>query len=664
MANLGTLTIDLIAKTSNYVEGLGKAARQTERNTREMQRSLRQLEKQAEATRLAFKATIAGFLTAQTGRSLIEIGDNYKAMGERIKAATNNLEEYDYVQKRLLSSANTSFRSLAEAQELFIATTGNLRGTDYNYTLSQSMDIVDSLSYAFVRNATAADKAKTAINIYDRALATGKLTSQDWQSVNSAVPTLAKNIGDAFGKTAEEVNKLGMSGKLTTSEMNEGLLKSLQDNEDAANSMVNTVVDALTKWGNEFSSFWGELNQEIEFSSGVANSIIFFADNLKYAKDVVIALSVVMVAKASPAIIANTLAIKSNVLAHTGLIKTGLVTDYTVARITNQTRIMSSAMAASAATTKILSSALALIGGPTGAIVLATTGLLMFSGNSSVAKKSVEELKIEVEELEKRFHSMNRSSRDAAELSTRTKLQSILDEKVAIEDQIAAVSSLIDHHKKLNDSYGGNDMSQKTYIAQYSNELIRLDGRLSDATNKIDILNQSLGIFSNTANGSAEKTVALTGKALDLYENLNKQAFMLANTGKDAELMYQRQYGYLKDITDEQYKLIDARRYAVALLEGAKANEKELASIVSSVTEQYNNMGLSTNQVMLNRLLDLDVTLEQFAVIKAMIGAIDEFEAGKPKGGGRSSINYFDDKLKSIELILIDCMNYPSSAMF
>lgn len=635
MSSLGTLTIDLIAKSAKYTEGLNQAARATERHTKEMQRSLRQLERQAEAAQTAFKAALVGGITVGAVKSLLEIGDNYKAMGERVKMATNSVVEYEYAQKRLLNSANTSFRSLAEAQELFIATSDNLRG-GYGYTLEQALDVTDSLSFAFVRNATAADKAKTAINVYDRALATGKLTAQDWQSINSAVPTLAKNIGDAMGKTAQEINKMGMSGQLATSMMNDGLLKAKQENEDAANSMFNTIADATIKLNNEFQALWGGLNDKMGASSGVANGIIKIADNLEVVLVPAFALAGLGATKMA-----------TSLLTTSGSAAKATFKMHKLAGATN-------AVAAAQTGLSAVSRAASLFGGIPGILSLVVSGMAAYwmmskdvtTANREMIKSSLE-LKDSFNDIESSLTSMTAAQLEKT-LGEQEELRRALKAEISdVEKQLGFAERSLRTMSSANNSMFGWGQRSASAIREQERLVDSLSEKAKELKDSYFGVEKVLGSISKQFKGIKDGT-ELSGKALDVFENLNKQSFMLLNTGSDAELMYQRQHGYLKDISAEQFKQIKARQLANDLLQSANDREKELESILSSVNEQYNNMGLSTHQVMLNRLLDLEVSLEQFAVIKAMIGAIEDFEANKPKTGGKSSLNYFDDKLKSI----------------
>ncbi|OYQ79133.1 hypothetical protein B9T11_07810 [Wohlfahrtiimonas chitiniclastica] len=656
MSSLGTLTIDLIAKTAQYTEGLNRAARQTERNTREMQRSLQQLEAQAEATRLAFKSTIAGFLSFQGAKSLIDIGDNYKAMAERVKMATNNLEEYDYVQQRLLKSTETSFRSLAEAQELFIATSDNLRG-GYGYSLKESLDITDSLSFAFVRNATAADKAASAINAYDKALSKGKVSADEWQSISGAAGTIAQNIADAVGKTAQEIDRLGHSGKLAIEQLNEGLKKSKQDNEDAANSMVNTVNDALTIMSNKFQAFWGEFNRETGITSGVANSIIFLSDHLKYAEGMILSLSAVIVGKLSGALAGSAIATGRSALAFSAATIEANRYQVALARMSGMSAAAAKSQVALGVATRGASAAMGLLGGPAGLITIAAMGLVYFAGSAERAFDETIKLSNSFLGLKEDLESLTTAQAQNELLNLQKRYQEIAVEQAKLMDRKSELENQLEKmeaRKQASLKRGGKGFSDldKTNFKKISNELISINAQtdtLQKTLGKLfeletDLIQVKNGSYSKQSSVITEKELTLAGKALEYYENINKQIFMLKHTGSDAELLYQRQYGYLKDIEDVEYQrlLLRQREYDTELL--LANNQKDLNAILTETKEKYDNIGKSVKEITLARAIDKGATEEQIQDLTKWLTAI----SSAPKSGGKTALNYFDDKLKSI----------------
>jgi tape measure domain-containing protein len=220
--------------------------------------------------------------------SLVKLTDEYGQMASRIKMATESEEEYADVQARLLETANNTYRPLVEAQEVYIRSADALRSMGYN--TQQAMDVVDSLSYLFVTNATSADRAQTAISMFSKSLATGKVSVLSWQSILAAVPTIVTDIAAATGKSTEEIRRLGAEGDLAVTDMSEGLRKSVEPNKKLAADMPVTVADAVTKVRNSLQVFLGELNSGtgatqvfVSALEGIGEGLGWLTDNLDLA---------------------------------------------------------------------------------------------------------------------------------------------------------------------------------------------------------------------------------------------------------------------------------------------------------------------------------------------------------------------------------------------
>src|SRR5690606_21562937 len=116
----------------------------------------------------------------------------YQVMAERVGMATSSTEEYEMVQRRLLETANGTYRALSEAQEVYIRTADSLRSM--GYSTEQALDVTDALSYSFVTNATSADRAAAATSAFTKSLNTGRVAADQWETLTSAIPTIIDNI--------------------------------------------------------------------------------------------------------------------------------------------------------------------------------------------------------------------------------------------------------------------------------------------------------------------------------------------------------------------------------------------------------------------------------------------------------------------------------------
>ncbi len=553
---------------------------------------------------------IAGVVTIQAVRKIFDIGDNYRAMSERVRMATNSIGEFQYAQDRLLKSANTSFRPLAEAQEMFIATSGNLRAM--GYSLGQSLDITDSLSFAFVRNATSAQRAESAIINYDKALSRGIMNGEQWRVFSGAVETVAKNIGDVYGKTAQEIDKMGHDGLLTVQMINEGLRRSLNENKVAADSMANTVGDSFVKLNNEFSHLWGNINESLGVTSLFSSTIIGIADNLEYALIPALGLGAIGAGK-----LASSALLSANSLR--GATLESFRYQAALAKMTGVSNLAAKSMVTTSIAAKGLSSTMAFLGGPVGVFATVVTaaagGLMLFSSNSKDAKMQASLLQTEIDELTNSLSKMTNAQVEASQIRYTDKFFDFSDQKKSLESDIKAMEEMLAHLQKQYDRYasqGVNDISTSIQIDKHRRRLAFLREEYDGVLESLGLVNSALDSITERAKTAGSHLFAMGAWSEIIGFN------SLIKGGADQQAIF-------------------------------NTNTQELSSILKNVEEQYRNIGLTTSQIALNRALELDIGLKEFALLKQMLDAIDD----APKLTGKTSLNYFDDALKSINNELI-----------
>lgn len=229
-------------------------------------------------------ATIKLIFAAGALREMAKMVQSYQEMAERVQMATSSQAEFESVQKRLLNTANGTYRSLAEAQELYIRSADGLRSM--GYSTEQAIDVQDSMSYAFVKNAASADRAESAISAFTKAINTGKVSADQWESITTAIPTVINDIASASGKTAAEIRALGAAGKLTASDLSEGLRQSLDDNAAAAAGMSNNLTDAGVRMKTAFTKVLVAIEDQTGALQTFTNGLIAAADTiLEFGRD-------------------------------------------------------------------------------------------------------------------------------------------------------------------------------------------------------------------------------------------------------------------------------------------------------------------------------------------------------------------------------------------
>ncbi|MGL3672233.1 phage tail tape measure protein [Pseudomonas aeruginosa] len=209
--------------------------------------------------------------------SIIQQVDAYGQMADRLEMAAGSTETYNQVQQHLLQTAQETYRPLAEAQELYIRTAAVMRSLGFD--TQQTLDITDSFSFLLVTNAASADKAGSALDAYSKALQTGKVEADGWVSIQDAMPTIVDAIATATGKSAEEIRKLGVQGKLSLEDINTGLLRTVEVNRKAAADMSTSVQDALVNIQNSVTDYLGKMEESTGGVAALSGALISVADN-------------------------------------------------------------------------------------------------------------------------------------------------------------------------------------------------------------------------------------------------------------------------------------------------------------------------------------------------------------------------------------------------
>lgn len=404
----------------------------------------------AQSAGALIKNALAVAVGAASVRSIIDVADSYSQMSDRMGLATSSVNEYNLVQDRLLDTAKRTYRPLSEAQELYIRTADSLKSMGYN--TSEALNVMDSFSFLLVTNSASTDKAASAIDAYSKALQTGKVEADGWQSILAAMPTIVDTLAKATGKSAEEIRSLGADGKLSLDILTEGLQKSAQANGELADSMGVAVRDALQNLSNAFSVYIGRLNETTDGTGILAQGISVIGDNFEslaniagvvavgalagYARSLAgsaaaslaatksaISDAIARKAQATAVLLAAQaeqqkaqtavfLAEKEAVAARGTAVQTQMSLQLAEARML-ETRATNAVAAAQATVSRASLGVMGVLGGPAGIAALAigaATAFLTLRDNTSVLEEKLGDLNDPIDKLVERFNKLNRAT--------------------------------------------------------------------------------------------------------------------------------------------------------------------------------------------------------------------------------------------------------------
>lgn len=210
-ANLGTLTLDLVAKIGSFTGPLDKAGRESKKRMSE-------IEKSARSASIAIGSMVSvGAITAFTGE-LIKTSLEMQKMERLFNAAAGSANlggrELEYV-KNVADKLGLTIASTANDYGKFMAA---IRGTSIEGEAGRK--VFESVSMAATALGLSADETHGMFNALQQMMSKGKVQAEELRGqLGERLPGALQLAARAMGVTSAELNKMMEDGKLFASDL-------------------------------------------------------------------------------------------------------------------------------------------------------------------------------------------------------------------------------------------------------------------------------------------------------------------------------------------------------------------------------------------------------------------------------------------------------------
>ncbi|MGO1069719.1 tape measure protein [Lysobacter sp. CA199] len=409
----------------NEAEGAGRRASKGFDQTRNSVVAIgRQLD-QAKTQLLAF----VGLQSAGDAvGGLVRAADGYANLSAKIKLATTSQAAFNLAEEAVFAISQRTSTQLDATATLFGRLSSALK--DQGGSQREVLGLTETINKALaVSGATAAETSSVIVQL-SQAFAAGRLSGDEFNSINDAGPRLMKALADSMGVTTGELKALAEAGKLTSDQLRIAFSGDQAKKIAAEFSQLPLTIErSLVQLDNAFTRFIGQQDRASGVSAAVAGSIQGLSQNFDSLATVV---GVVVVAGLSRLIatlatagaakvsaLRNTQRLAQEELAQARAAETAAQAELARARALTlsgagaarvasaeaglaaaQTRTAAATQAATAAVgakaiaIRSLSSVLTLMGGPLG---LAITGVTLLAGAFATASANASAAKAEFE---------------------------------------------------------------------------------------------------------------------------------------------------------------------------------------------------------------------------------------------------------------------------
>ncbi len=596
-----------------------------------------------------------------------QYADAWTTLNNKLANALRPSEQLVDVTERVFNITQQTRGSLDATASLYARLERATR--EYGTSADDLAKLTTIINQGFVVSGATAQEAENAIIQLSQGLASGALRGEEFNSVNEQGNRLIVALADSMGVGIGQMRQMAAAGKLTTNVVVNGLLsQGVTIGNEFANT-TTTISQALQVAGNNITKFFGE-NSTVKTGTAIFNdAVISVSENIGALSAVLTATAAVMgsryvgaltlatqaklsgvaatikqqtaeynAAKAaiasaeaeirnSQAIIASEQA-KARQLATQAAINKqyGLAVSYQSEYAAIQKNIVAADSAATAAKERLAAAtqqaslanrtyaasatlaknALALIGGPAGAAMLAAAAVYYFYQKAQQAKQESIDFADSLDGLTAKMKEMSSVQIAAAIAKTE---QSILDQQDAIAslraeyEQLEQKKTFIEQAAQIRGAAAVADD-----LADVNRNLAVQADKVEQAENKLSRTTSSLGLLRAQANGQFREGIDLlrrdgeeAGTVAGLMNNLG-DAINFAAKAKDkfnsSSLMVMRsedgdkllsnleKQNSLLSITDKKERAVAEARQA-ALDAGVDAHSNQMRQIEEAAAKRY-----------------------------------------------------------------------------
>ncbi|ECC3197911.1 tape measure protein [Salmonella enterica subsp. enterica serovar Isangi] len=501
-------------------------------------------------------------------QQVAQYADAWTTLNNKLANALRPSEQLVDITERVFNITQQTRGSLDATASLYARLERATR--EYGTSADDLAKLTTIINQGFVVSGATAQEAENAIIQLSQGLASGALRGEEFNSVNEQGNRIIVALADSMGVSIGQMRQMAAVGKLTTDVVVNGLLsQGIAIGNEFANT-TTTISQALQVAGNNITKFFGE-NSTVKTGTAIFNdAVISVSENIGALSAILTATAAVMgsryvgaltlatqaklsgvaatikqqtaeynAAKAaiasaeaeirnSQAIIASEQA-KARQLATQAAINKqyGLAVSYQTEYAAIQKNIVAADSAATAAKERLAAAtqqaslanrtyaasatlaknALALIGGPAGAAMLAAAAVYYFYQKAQQAKQESIDFADSLDGLTAKMKEMSSVQIAAAIAKTE---QSILDQQDAIAslraeyDQLEQKKTFIEQAAQIRGAAAVADD-----LADVNRNLAVQADKVEQAENKLSKTTSSLGLLRAQANGQFREGIDL-----------------------------------------------------------------------------------------------------------------------------------------------------------
>jgi tape measure domain-containing protein len=213
-----------------------------------------------------------------TAGAIVGMGDAYTNLQNKLQIVSTSQGQVNKLTDEMFDLANRTRTEVGATAQAFVrfdrAMAGLGRSQDDSIRLTETVNKI-----LVVSGATAQEAASSLLQL-SQAFNSGKLAGDEFRAVSENMPMLLDALSQSMRVPVGALKDLGAQGKITSEQLIAALDLIEGKVDSAFAKTVPTMGQAFVVLRNSATQFFGEFNKSTGLTNGLAQAILFLADNI------------------------------------------------------------------------------------------------------------------------------------------------------------------------------------------------------------------------------------------------------------------------------------------------------------------------------------------------------------------------------------------------
>ena len=216
--------------------------------------------------------------TGAAAKGIVDVANNFQEITNKLRSVSGSTDEAGKRFDAVVDIARKTRSDLSGTADLFFRLTK--ASEDLGLSQAETSRVTELFAKTLKNSGAGAQEAASAILQFSQAMASGKLSGDEFRSINETNSDLMDRLAKALGKPRGELKKLASEGKLTAKIVTNALLEQGDEIDATFALTTQTLAESFESIRTEFTILVGKIEEKTGIFSGLANTFKLVADNL------------------------------------------------------------------------------------------------------------------------------------------------------------------------------------------------------------------------------------------------------------------------------------------------------------------------------------------------------------------------------------------------